>query len=76
MVPIDIPPELLTKTLPELLNLLAAGKISKDLYDAVTSRVKELRDKKEYGFTPDPQTAVELKNITQSDAYKRMHWIA
>ena len=72
MIPIDIPPELLTKTVPELLALLNAGKISKDFIEWAGKKIKDSLDRKEYGFTPDVETATALKNITKSDAYKRM----
>jgi hypothetical protein len=72
MVPIDIPPELLTKSIPELLQYLSATKASKDVVIWVRSRIKTLWDKKQYGFTTDPETAKELQKITKSDAYKRM----
>jgi hypothetical protein len=72
MIPIDIPPELLTKTVPELLALLNAGKISKDFIGWAGKKIKDSLDKKEYGFTPDVETTTALKNVTKTDAYKRM----
>lgn len=72
MVPIDLPAEFLAMSLPELLKVLAAGKISKEVFDALVVRARKLWDKRRYGFTPDPETARELKNITESDAYNRM----
>ncbi len=73
MIPIDIlPPDLLPKSPKELLALLTAGKITKELVGAVRNRIKVLCGSKKYGFTPDPQTAKDLQTITKSDAYKRI----
>lgn len=75
MVPPDIPPDLLTKTIPELLAILAAGpaaELSKPVTDWIKERIRKQWDKKEYGFTPDPETAVALQKVGKSDAYKRI----
>lgn len=72
MSPLDIPPDLLIKSAPELLNLLTAGKISQEFVGWARQKIKDAFNKKEYGFTPDTQTANALKNVSQSDAYKRM----
>lgn len=71
-IPIDIPPDLLNKTLPELLKLVALQKISGKILDWTYQRLKELWEKREYGFTPEPEVASGLQNISKSDAYKRM----
>ncbi len=71
-IPIDIPPDLLDKTLPELLKLVALQKVSGKILDWTYQRIKELWEKREYGFTPDPEVAAGLQNISKSDAYKRM----
>lgn len=70
-IPIDIPPDLLDKTLPELLKLVALQKSGKIL-DWVRQRIKELWEKKEYGFSPEPEIASGLQKISKSDAYQRM----
>ncbi len=71
-IPIDIPPELLDKTLPELLRLVVLQKIVGNVLEWVKQRIKELWDKKEYGFTPEPEIASGLQKISKSEAYKRM----
>ena len=68
MIP-DLPPDFLTWSLPDLLAYVAAGKIS---LKAAKKRIRELWDKKDYGFSPDPQLASELQRISKSEAYKRM----
>ncbi|KXS46221.1 MAG: hypothetical protein AWU58_740 [Methanohalophilus sp. T328-1] len=72
MSPADLPPDLLSKSLPELLQIIRLGTYTTDILDAIKKRVKELWSKKQYGFTPDAKTAKELQNITKSDAYRRM----
>jgi hypothetical protein len=78
MVPIDIPPELLKMSLPGLLEFLklaaagAAGSVSPGVIEWVKQRIKEEWALKKYGFTPDPETAASLKEITNSEAYNRM----
>ncbi|VVB87334.1 Uncharacterised protein [uncultured archaeon] len=71
-IPIDIPPELLDKTLPELLKLVALQKVTGKILDWVTQRIKEQWEKKEYGFTPEAEVATGLQKISKSEAYKRM----
>jgi len=71
-IPIDIPPEILDKTLPELLKLVALQKLTGKILDWATHRIKELWEKREYGFTPEPEVACGLQKISKSDAYKRM----
>lgn len=68
----NIPPELLAKTLPELLNLIVAGKLTGDLIVWANQRIKELFERKEYGFTPEPEFASGLQQVSKSDAYNRM----
>lgn len=72
ITPVDIPPELLDKTLPELLKLIFLQKLTGKALDWAKQRIKELWDKKEYGFTPEPVVASGLQEISKSDAYKRM----
>lgn len=72
MIPIDIPPDLASKTIPDLLKLIVSGKISIDFAVGVKQWIKSEWDKKQYGFTPDTETADGLKKVTNSDAYKRM----
>ncbi|MCX9010147.1 MAG: hypothetical protein OIN66_03390 [Candidatus Methanoperedens sp.] len=71
-IPIDIPPELLDKTLPELLKYAALQKLTGKALEWVTQRIKELWDKKEYGFPPEPEVASGLQRISKSEPYKRM----
>jgi len=71
MIPPDVYSELLTKSLPELLKLYAAGTIGKDAIEWVKLRIKKLWEKKQYGFTPEPQIASGLQRINKSDAYQR-----
>lgn len=71
MIPPDFYSELLTKSLPELLKLYAAGTIGKDALEWVKLRIKRLWEEKQYGFTPEPQIASGLQRINKSDAYKR-----
>jgi len=70
--PPSVPPELLDKSLPELLVLIRLGEIAKDKLEWAIKRVKELWNKREYGFTPEPELASKLQRISKSDAYKRM----
>ncbi len=71
-IPIEIPPELLDKTLPELLKLVTLQKLTGKILDWATQRIKEQWDKREYGFTPEPEVASGLQKISKLDAYKRM----
>lgn len=71
-VPVDIPPDLLDKTLPELLKFVALQKLTGKILDWATQRIKELWEKREYGFSPEPEVASGLQKISKSDAYKRM----
>ncbi|HJH29907.1 MAG TPA: hypothetical protein C5S51_09495 [Methanosarcinaceae archaeon] len=66
-----IPPELFGMGLPELLSVYYAGKVSKDSLDWISDKIKEILAQKRYGFTPEPQIAAELQQITKSDAYRR-----
>ena len=66
-----IPPELVGMGFSELLTVYYAGKVSIDSLDWISHKVKELWDKKQYGFTPEPKIASELQQITKSDAYRR-----
>ncbi|MCZ7357484.1 MAG: hypothetical protein O8C66_07880 [Candidatus Methanoperedens sp.] len=72
IIPADIPPDLLDKTLPELLKLVALQKLTGKILDWATQRIKELWEKREYGFTPEPDVASGLQKISKSDAYRRM----
>jgi|GEM_PF-1381008 hypothetical protein len=72
MTPWSPPPDLLQKSLPELLKLYAAGKIAKEGLKWARNRIKELWDKREYGFTPDPELASDLQKVSKTDAYSRM----
>jgi hypothetical protein len=71
-IPIDVPPELLDKTLPELLKLVALQKLTGKILEWANQKIKELWDKREYGFTPEPEVAYGLQKISKSEAYKRM----
>jgi len=71
-IPIDIPPDILDKTLPELLKLVTLQKLTGKALEWATHRIKELWDKKEYGFTPEPEVAAGLQKISKSEAYKRI----
>lgn len=71
-IPIDVPPELLDKTLPELLKLVALQKLTGKILEWAKQKIKELWDKREYGFTPEPEVASGLQKISKSEAYKRM----
>ncbi len=68
----DLIADLLNKPLPELLQYLALGKLTGEALEWARKRVKELWDKKEYGFTPKPELASDLQRISESEAYKRM----
>ncbi len=70
-VPIDIPPELFEKTLPDLLKYILLQKLTGGVLEWAKKRVKELWDKKEYGFTIKPELANDLQRISKSDVYKR-----
>ncbi len=72
VVPVDIPPDLFDKTLPELLKIVAFQRLSGKVLDWATQRIKELWEKREYGFSPQPEVADGLQKISKSDAYKRM----
>lgn len=67
-----IPSELLSHSLPELLQLVVAGKVATESIEWVKKRIEVLWGMKEYGFTPDPDLASNLKRISESEAYKRM----
>ncbi len=68
-----IPPrDLLDLDLSDLLKLIAAGKLAGDALKWAKKRVKELWEKKEYGFTPDPELATSLQKISQTEAYRRI----
>ncbi len=71
MIPPDLYQELIAMGFSELLKLYAIGNISKEALDWIKIRLKELWDKKQYGFTPEPKIASELQQITKSDAYQR-----
>jgi len=58
--------------LHKLLEYIAAGKLVGDALKEAKKKVKELWERREYGFTPDPKLAYELQRISKSDAYKRM----
>lgn len=70
-LPIDVPPELFEKTLPEILKYVALQKLTGGALEWAKNRVKELWDKKEYGFTIKPELASELQRISKSEAYRR-----
>lgn len=72
MVLSDIPPELLTKTIPELLTTLVTAELSKPVADWIKEKIRNEWDKKKYGFTPDPETAAALQKVIKKDAYKRI----
>jgi len=71
-IPIDTPPDLFEKTLPELLKLVALQKLTGKALEWAKQRIKELWDKKEYGFTPEPEVASGLQIISKSESYRRM----
>lgn len=64
--------ELADKTIPEILKLIAEGKLAGDALNWAKKRVAELWAKKEYGFTLEPEVASELQRISRSEVYKRM----
>ncbi len=64
-----LPPD---PSLRELLELIATGKLVGDALKEAKKKIKELWERREYGFTPDPELANELQRISKSDAYKRM----
>lgn len=68
MVP-ALPPDFLTWSLPDILSYVAAGKIALDVVD---KRIRELWDKRDYGFSPDPNLASELQTISKGELYNRM----
>ncbi len=72
IIPVEIPPDLLDKTLPELLKLVALQKLTGAALEWAKLKIKELWDKREYGFSPEPEVAAGLQKISKSDAYKRM----
>lgn len=55
-LPPEVISELLSKPFPELLQWITLGKLTGDALEWAKKRVKELWDKKEYGFTPNPQS--------------------
>ncbi|MCJ7648261.1 MAG: hypothetical protein MUP85_06585 [Candidatus Lokiarchaeota archaeon] len=71
-IPSAVPIELLEKNIPQLLEYIVAGKVTKEVLDWARRRVRELWDKKEYGFTPEPEVAYGIQKIGKSDAFKRM----
>jgi len=58
--------------LRELLELIVAGKLVGDALKEAKKKIKELWERKEYGFTPDPELASKLQRISKNDAYNRM----
>jgi hypothetical protein len=70
-IPPDVLSELIGKNLPQLLECIVAGKVTQEALGWTRKRVKELWEKKEYGFTIEPDVASELQRISKSDAYKR-----
>lgn len=71
-LPPEVITELLSKPLPELLNWITLGKLTGDALEWARKRVKELWEKKEYGFTLNPELASDLQRISKSEAYKRI----
>ncbi len=71
-IPPDVLSELIGKNLPQLLEYIVAGKATQEALSWAKKRAKELWEKKEYGFTPEPDVASGLQKISKSDAYKRM----
>jgi len=71
-IPPDVLSELIGKNLPQLLEYIVAGKATQEALGWARKRVKELWERKEYGFTPEPDVASGLQKISKSDAYKRM----
>lgn len=69
MIP-GLPPDFLTLSLPDILAYVTAGTIT---LEAAKKRIRELWDKKKYGFSPDPQLASELQRISKGELYKRMN---
>ena len=68
-----VPPrDLLDLDLSGLLKLITAGKLAGEALKWAKKRVRELWEKKEYGFTPDPELATSLQKISQTEAYSRM----
>lgn len=65
-------PDVTDKSIPELLRLIAEGKLVGDALNWAKKRIAELWAKKEYGFTLEPEVASELQRISKSEAYKRM----
>ena len=66
-----IPTELLGMGPSELLSVYYAGKVSKESLSWIRDKIKDILDKKRYGFTPEPKIAAELQQITKSEAYRR-----
>ena len=68
MIP-GLSPDFLTLSLPDLLAYVTAGKIT---LDVARKRIRELLNKNQYGFSPDPGLAFKLHDISKSELYKRM----
>lgn len=66
------PPDLLNKTIPQLLSLIQSGYFSKKALEWARKRIQELWQRKEYGFIPNPELASELEVVAYSDKYKRI----
>lgn len=64
--------ELSSKSLQELLSYIGLGKLTGEGLIFARKKVKELWEKMEYGFTPQPELASELQRISNSEAYKRI----
>lgn len=58
--------ELSNKSLPELLSYLTFGKLTGDALIFARNKARELWERKEYGFTPEPGLAAELQRISKS----------